>query len=169
MNRKGSLTPFGDDRVAVKRAKVPFEFVLDALEPLEIATRPMFGCTAVYAGEKIVMVLRDKGPTDPDNGVWLATTAEHHASLGKEFASMRSITVFGPGVTGWQVLPEGADDFEESVLRACAMVHAGDARIGKVPARKKKKAEGAPVAKKAGAKRATAKKTGATKKAARGR
>ena len=158
MNRKGSLTPFGDDRVAVKRAKVPFEFVLEALEPLEVATRPMFGCTAVYVGEKIVMVLRDKGPADPDNGVWLATTAEHHASLGKEFASMRSITVFGTGVTGWQVLPEGADDFEESVLRACEMVHAGDARIGKIPARKKKKAEGAPVATKTAAKKLVKKK-----------
>jgi hypothetical protein len=37
------------------------------------------------------------------------------------------------------VLPLDADDFEESVLRACALVRAGDARIGKVPKARKRK------------------------------
>lgn len=106
MVRKGSPVPFGDDRVAKTRKKVPFEFVLDALEPLEITTKPTFGCTTVYAGEKIVVALRQKkGDGEDDNGVWLATTSEHHASLRQEFTAMRSITVFGTGVTGWRVLP----------------------------------------------------------------
>jgi hypothetical protein len=44
-------------------------------------------------------------------------------------------------VTGWQVLPVDAPDFEEAVLRACDLVLAGDPRIGKVPgARRKSKA-----------------------------
>jgi hypothetical protein len=50
-------------------------------------------------------------------------------------------------VTGWQILPVDADDFEESALRACELVLEGDARIGKVPgarraskSRKEKKA-----------------------------
>ncbi len=119
---------------ARKPRTIPFEFVLDELADLEPWTRPMFGCTAVYVEERIVFVLRD-GKKDDDNGVWVATTKEHHGSLRRELPGMRSIAVFGVGVgeTGWQVLPLDADDFEESVLRACALVRAGDPRIGKVP------------------------------------
>jgi hypothetical protein len=116
-----------------KRKPVPFEFVLDALSPLEPSTRPLFGCLAIYVGHKIVLILRDKGSGAPDNGVWLATTCEHHESLRREFPNMRSIGVLGKGVTGWQVLPVEAPDFEEAALRACELVLAGDRRIGKIP------------------------------------
>jgi hypothetical protein len=116
-----------------KKRKVPFEFVLDELADLEPWTRPMFGCTAIYVGEKIVLILREKGGKDGDDGVWVATTKEHHASLRRELPSLRSIGVLGKGETGWQVLPVGASDFEESVRAACAMVRAGDPRVGKVP------------------------------------
>jgi len=125
---------------AVKRRKaIPFEFVLDALSPLEPRTNPMFGCLAIYVGRKIVLILRDKGGADPDNGVWLATTPEHHESLRAEFPHMRSIAVLGKKVTGWQVLPADAPDFEESALHACELVMARDPRIGKVPKAKKRK------------------------------
>jgi hypothetical protein len=70
--------------------------------------------------------------------VWLATTLEHHASLGREFPSMRSIRVFGGEVTGWQVLPADAADFEEAALHACELIVARDPRIGKVPKKKKR-------------------------------
>ena len=66
-------------------------------------------------------------------GVCLATTEEHHQSLRREFPNMRSIQEFGKRVTGWQVLPADAKDFEEAALRACELVLAGDPRIGKVP------------------------------------
>ena len=118
------------------RKAIPHAFVLDALAELEPRTNPMFGCLAVYVGEKIVLVLRDKTPADADNGVWLATTVEHHASLRKEFRSMRSIKVFGKPITGWQVLPASATDFEEAALHACELVIARDPRIGKVPKEK---------------------------------
>lgn len=121
------------------RKPAPFEFVLDALSPLAPATRPMFGCLAIYVGRKIVLILRDKGGEDADNGVWLATTAEHHESLRAEFPNMRSIAVLGKGVTGWQLLPSTAPDFEEAALHACDLVLAGDPRIGKVPKSKKRK------------------------------
>ena len=94
---------------------------------------PMFGCVAVYVGSKIVFVLRDKVSGPADNGLWIATTTENHESLRGEFPNMRSIGVLGKGVTGWQVLPADAPDFEEAVLRACEMVIAGDRRIGKIP------------------------------------
>jgi hypothetical protein len=127
---------------ALKRRKpVPFEFVLDALSPLQPVTRPMFGCLAIYVGRKIVTILRDKGGLrdtgGPDDGVWLATTMEHHESLRREFPNMRSIGVLGKAVTGWQILPADAPDFEESAMRACELIIARDPRIGKVPKSKK--------------------------------
>jgi hypothetical protein len=125
----------------------------------------MFGCTAVYARGKIVLILREKASAPADNGVWIATTAEHHASLRAVLPSMRPITVFGEG-GGWQVVPVEADGFEEEVLRACALVRADDARIGKVP--KAKAAPGASAGKKAAAAKKK-KKAAATKKAAKKR
>jgi hypothetical protein len=46
---------------------------------------------------------------------------------------MRSIQVLGNAVTGWQVLPADAADFEEAALLACELIHSRDPRIGKVP------------------------------------
>lgn len=96
----------------------------------------------VQAQHKIVLILRDKPSTPPDNGVWLATTEEHHQSLRLEFPNMRSIQVLsknglGNKVTGWQVLPVDAQDFEQSALHACDLVLARDPRIGKVPGAKR--------------------------------
>jgi len=127
-------SPLDDPLFVTKRRKpIPHEFVLDALAPLSPETRPMFGCVAVYVADKIIFALRDKPESQSDNGVWLATTVEHHESLRREFPSMRSIRVLGKKVTGWQVLPADAPDFEAAAMRACELVLAGDTRIGKVP------------------------------------
>lgn len=112
---------------------VPFDFVLEWLGTLSPYTNPMFGCTAVYVGDKIVFILRDRGNSPSDDGVWIATTLEHHESLRRELPSMRDIEIFGPGPTGWQVLPMSESDFEESVRHACDLVMRGDERIGKIP------------------------------------
>jgi hypothetical protein len=93
----------------------------------------MFSCLAVYVGEKIVMALRDRPEHRDDNGVWLATSEDHHESLRLEFPNMRSIRVLGTAVTRWQILPVDAPDFEESALRACELIVARDPRIGTVP------------------------------------
>jgi hypothetical protein len=136
--RKTVILPPDESLFPVKQRKpVPHEFVLDAIAALSPRTNPMFGCLAVYVRhkvqEKIVLILRDKTDKTEDNGVWLATTEEHHESLRQEFPSMRSIRVLGKKVTGWQVLPADAPKFEEAALRACELVLAGDPRIGKVP------------------------------------
>jgi len=123
------------------KKKVPHEFVLEALEASCPETRPMFGCLAVYVGQKIVLILRDKRDSSLDDGVWLATTQEHHESLRGEFPNMRSIEVLGKEVTGWQVLPVDSADFESSALRACELIAEGDPRIGKVPKRRVRKAK----------------------------
>ena len=132
--RNKPLLPLDDPLFASRQRKpAPHEFVLDALAELSPRTNPMFGCLAVYVEDKIVLILRDKREPSADNGVWLATTGEHHASLRREFPNMRSIQVLGKKVTGWQVLPADAPDFEESVMRACELVIAKDPRIGKAP------------------------------------
>ena len=133
--------PLDDTLFVVKRRKpVPHEFVLDALASLSPRTRPMFGCLAIYVEDKIVLIVRnkdnnneDKRDQTADNGVWLATTEQHHQSLRRDFPNMRSIQVLGKKVTGWQVLPAAASDFEQAALRACELVLARDPRIGKVP------------------------------------
>jgi hypothetical protein len=137
MSKPRRVMPFlppDDAIVAARRRKaVPHQFVLDAIIALSPTTRPMFGCLAVYVENKIVLILRDKRDETADDGVWLATTDDHHASLRREFPNMRSIQALGKGVTGWQVLPADAPDFEEAALRACECILAKDSRIGKVP------------------------------------
>jgi hypothetical protein len=139
---KSTSLPLNGPFFAVKQRKtIPHEFVLDEIASLTPRSRLMFGCLAIYVQqrgsesgrERIVLFLRDKPASPEDNGVWLATTYEHHDSLRQEFPSMRSIKVLGKGVTGWQVLPADSDDFEESARRACQLVLAHDPRIGKIP------------------------------------
>lgn len=126
-------------RTKTQKSVAPFEFVLDELAPLAPVTKPLFGCLAVYVGERIVLALRRKDGETADNGVWVATTAEHHASLLRDLPSMRSIQLFGPGPSGWQILPEDSPDFEAEVQRACELILRGDARIGKIPKKRKSK------------------------------
>jgi hypothetical protein len=135
--------PRRDDIFPVKPRKVvPYEFVLDALAQIQIETRPMFGCLAIYVEDKIVLMLREKQKQREDNGLWVATTVDHHKSLHREFPNMRSIQLLGKEVTGWQVLPADAADFEEAAIRACELIIARDPRIGKVPkSRRKSKAK----------------------------
>jgi len=129
----------GDLFFVKARKSVPHEFVLEALEPVSPWTRPMFGCTAIYVGEKIVLILRQKPSYERDNGVWLATAHEHHESLREDFPNMRSIELLGEPVSNWQILPIDAPCFEESAMRACELVIAGDPRIGRVPKSRKPK------------------------------
>jgi hypothetical protein len=125
---------------AKKRKAPPHEFVLEALAEIAPRTNPMFGCLAVYVGEQIVLILRDRSDKKADNGVWLATTVEHHQSLRQEFPNMRSVRIFGKKITDWQVLPADAADFESAALHACELIIKGDPRIGKIPGLRRKPA-----------------------------
>jgi hypothetical protein len=120
-----------------KKKSIPFNFAIENLYAADPIVKPMFGAFGIYVGEKIVLILRDKD--DPDSGIWLATTVEHHASLKKDFPKMRSIEIFGTGVSSWQLLPKDDRDFETTVNKACAFILKGDPRIGKIPKPKKKK------------------------------
>jgi hypothetical protein len=121
--------------------KIPFPFVLDRLFSLEPVLKHMFGCHAVYVHEKIVLALRDREDHEDANGIWIATSKEHHASLKKELPCMKSIYILsnGKNETGWQMIPRDADDFETAANHVCDLILKGDARIGKVPKVRKKK------------------------------
>jgi len=122
-----------------RRKGPPFPFVLEALDSAAPVTKPLFSCLAVYIGPRIVFALRDRPTHLSDNGVWIATTQEHHSSLLREFPHMRSIGVLGKPITGWQLLPADAPDFESAALHACELVLRHDPRIGKIPAAKRSK------------------------------
>jgi hypothetical protein len=125
--------------MSVIKQKIPFEFVLEELDRVHPRVRPMFGCYAIYIGEKLVLILRQRKDHNEDNGVWLAAQREHHESLKKEFPCMRSISLLGTAETVWQNIPVDDDAFEELVLKACELICKGDERIGKIPKPKKKK------------------------------
>jgi hypothetical protein len=121
-----------------KSKVVPFDFILDRLDRLQPTIRPMFGCHAIYIGEKIVFMLRKKETATRDNGVWVAIAPGQHETLKKEFPSLRTVEVLGDKTTAWQNLPEDAMDFEESANRLCDLALKNDLRIGKIPKPKKK-------------------------------
>lgn len=121
---------------AKKKKPLPFPFVLDELERVAPETRPMFGCTAVYVGDRIVLILRDRG--DDDDGVWVAFAPEHRAAVRAELPNLQPIGVFAGKVAGWLKLSATDPAFEESVLHACELIRARDPRFGKVPGAKTK-------------------------------
>ena len=120
-----------------KKKTIPFDFVIENLFSANPIVKPMFGAYAVYVGNKVVLILRDKN--DSDSGIWLATSVEHHDSLRNDFPTMRSIEIFGGGVSSWQVIHKDDDDFESNVNTICDMILRGDIRIGRIPKPKKKK------------------------------
>ena len=120
---------------------IPFPFILDYLLPVEPRINPMFGCYGVYVDEQIVFIMRNRDTHTDCNGLWIATSREHHKSLKKIFPSLTSVSVLNEGSreTAWQMLPADSDDFETAAIAACELVLKGDKRIGKIPKPKKKK------------------------------
>jgi len=118
---------------------IPFNFVFDYLYPLEIRVKPMFGLWAIYAGEKIMLILRQRKANPEINGVWVATTPEHHPSLKKALPDLRSISTYaddGSDVsdeTEWQLIPQDSDEFEASVRKVCEWIKHLDPHIGRIP------------------------------------
>ena len=115
-----------------KKKEIPFEFILDHLEPIGAHTKAMFGHTAVYVGNKMILYLvSERGGVD--HGVCLATTKEHIPSLQKDFPALTHLEAYGPNVTDWRLIPASSPDFEECVVAACDAIVNGDPRIGRFP------------------------------------
>ena len=123
----------------------PYEFILDELAGLDLHTRRMFGCTAIYVGEKIMFVMYKPAPNgsspnalDGDIGIWVCIPNEHTLSMKSEFPQLRGVSFFQDENSAWQCLPESEPEFEELALKFCKMIKRGDLRIGRIPKPKKK-------------------------------
>jgi hypothetical protein len=119
--------------------KMPFAFVLDYLYTREPIVRPMFGSFAVYIQDKLVLVLRKRTTHPRDNGVWLATSHEHHESLHSIFPYLRPVFLLGNKPSAWRNIPDDAPDFEEAVIMACELIGQNDPRIGVFPRKRSRK------------------------------
>ncbi len=116
--------------------KIPYGVIFDHLIGVDILIKPMFGCWGIYADGKLCLFVmnRDKPlirrESEPmRKGVYVATTTEHCRRLITVFPKGEFEQLKGDKV--WIFLSERITDFEEYLIRACKMIAAGDARIGR--------------------------------------
>jgi hypothetical protein len=124
-------------RPAKSKLKPPHAFVVEALAPLNPEVRRMFSGFAVYAGDRIVCMLRNHTKSPQDNGVWLVLsegTSPADAQLRREFPSLRSIELLGGKIGHWLLIPSDNPSFEQEALHACDLLLHRDSRLGRVPA-----------------------------------
>ena len=139
MPRRDPLEAAAEKKASAKK-QPPFPFILDEIEDLGPRVNPMFASHGVYIGDKIVFILRDKGPTDSDRGMWVVSEKDQTQALLKAFPSLRPIDVLGEKIGNWKKLSANAKDFEENALAVCELVRRRDPRVGKIPESKKPKA-----------------------------
>jgi len=120
------------------KKNIPFEFLVEELSFMTPKVKAFFGAHGIYRGDVILFILRKKEEHTDDNGIWVATYKEHHESLKKEISDLRNINLLG-GDTNWLNLPEESDSFESDAMKLVELVKRNDTRIGRLPAKKKKK------------------------------
>ena len=117
--------------------KIPFNFVLDYLISPVVKVKSMFGMFAIYAGEKIMIILRQRSENPESNGIWVAVSNEPPENLRNDFPSLTSLPDLPhrhrPQSTEWLLLPEAAADFESMAITLCKLIVKGDRRIGHIP------------------------------------
>ena len=121
------------------KKQIPYDFILEELTSLDLLTRPMFGCTAIYVGDKIMLVLRKKEKMDLDTGIWVCIPDEFVDEMKKKFPVLKGVTFFESEDSVWQCLRETEEEFEELALTFCKMIKKRDPRIGRTPKPKKLK------------------------------
>lgn len=126
---------------------IAYDFVLDRLAPLAPITRPMFGSHGVYLDERVICILRHKG--DPDDGVWVCFEPEAENEVLALLPNLKRIERLGH-IRNWRKLAASSPSFEDDVLKVCALLLAGDTRIGKLPDRLKAKRKAPAATSKAG-------------------
>ena len=111
---------------------IPFDFVIDYL-PAGITVKKMFGMHYIYLGKKIMLILR-KRDNEPDlNGVWVATSKEHHESLKTGIPELGAFFLNGDERHGnWLLIQDGTEDFESAAISVCELISRHDPRIGKL-------------------------------------
>lgn len=91
----------------------------------------MFGNTAIYVGNKIVLATRRKASAPVDNGIWVGTKMEHHKALKKMFPSLCHLQTYS--IKKWLLLPEDVDDFEETANAISELIKQNSPLIGIIP------------------------------------
>jgi hypothetical protein len=112
--------------------QLPYDFVLKELYPVRPKIKKMLGCYALMTGNKILIVLRDRGEQPEFNGVFVPTSPEYYEALEKEIHASRMEFDLDGAEYSWIFISEDLDDFEEKVKKACEMIKNGDERIGKI-------------------------------------
>lgn len=120
------------------KKRPPFDFILDALDPLELHIKPMFGAYGVYLDEKILFILYKKEGAKEDSGIWLGIPNEFILEFKNRFPSLKDLTLFGKPPTAWQVLRETDPDFEELAIKMAELIKKRDPQIGRIPKAKVK-------------------------------
>ena len=111
---------------------IPYEFVFDYL-PNAVIVKKMFGMHYIYWGKKIMLILRKRDNLPEMNGIWVATSKEHHESLKSNIHELGSFFIEGDERHGnWLLIPADAEDLEEATIKVCELISHGDPRIGKV-------------------------------------
>jgi hypothetical protein len=111
---------------------IPYDFVFDYL-PQNVITKRMFGMHYIYLNKKIVLILRKASKNLDMNGVWVATSKEHHQSLEKDVPALADFVLDNGEMhdSDWRLVKHDHDDFEEAAIKICELITHGDKRIGK--------------------------------------
>jgi hypothetical protein len=110
----------------------PFDFVFDYL-PTGIRVKKMFGMHYIYLGKRIMLILRKSDNQSEWNGIWVATSKEHHQSLKNNVPELGTFFLKGDDRhSNWLLLQDNAEDFEGAAIKVCELITHGDPRIGKL-------------------------------------
>ena len=107
----------------------------------------MFSGYAVYIGDKIVCMLRDRPNYTEDNGLWLVfaetpgldSKGRPQPALRREFPSLRPIQRLGGKIAHWLLIPADSPNFESEAMHVCELLLAHDPRLGRIPESRKSK------------------------------
>jgi hypothetical protein len=109
---------------------VPYEFVFDYLSN-GIIVKKMFGMHYIYLNKRIMLILRKQDNHVEMNGIWVATSKEHHQSLKKNIPELGPFFIDDDERHGnWLLIPDETEGFEEATIKICEMISHGDPRIG---------------------------------------
>ena len=87
----------------------------------------------IYLGKRIMIILRRSNNQPELNGVWVATSKNHHESLKNNVPELGNFFINNDERHGnWLFLQDTADDFEGAAIKVCELILHGDPRIGRL-------------------------------------
>ena len=118
---------------------IPFEFILDYLLPVHATVKPSFGMFYIYAGPRLLLILRERTNQPEMNGIWVPTNRNGLETLTVEFPALQPFPGLGPKEKKsdaiWLVIHPDHDDFERTAIAICDLIAHRDSRIGRTSLR----------------------------------